>query len=69
MGLDLLAEEGFLPGVEAKGRLMRERLERIVAAHPEHEWAVRGRGMMQALDTGDGAFAAAVQQSASSTAC
>ena len=62
VGLDLLAEEGFLPGVEAKGRLMRERLERIVAAHPEHEWAVRGRGMMQALDTGDGAFAAAVQR-------
>ena len=34
----------------------------IVAAHPEHEWAVRGRGMMQALDTGDGAFAAAVHE-------
>jgi diaminobutyrate-2-oxoglutarate transaminase len=62
VGLDLLAEEDFLPGVEAKGRLMRERLEKIAAAHPEREWAVRGRGMMQALDTGEGAFAAAIQR-------
>ena len=40
---------------------MADRLEKIAAAHPDRGWEVRGRGMMQALDTGDGAFAKAVQ--------
>ncbi|WEL93174.1 aminotransferase class III-fold pyridoxal phosphate-dependent enzyme, partial [Tsukamurella tyrosinosolvens] len=50
--------------VAAKGEAMRERLAALAAAHPDRDWEVRGKGMMQALDTGDGAFAKAVQ-----TAC
>ncbi|WP_114854747.1 aspartate aminotransferase family protein [Brachybacterium sp. YJGR34] len=62
--LDHFTDETFLAGVLAKGEIMRERLEQLAAAHRERGWTVRGRGMMQALDTGDGAFAARVQRTA-----
>lgn len=62
VALDFFTDDAFLEGVHAKGAVMRERLEAIAAAHPDRDWDVRGRGMMQALDTGDGAFAAAVQR-------
>jgi diaminobutyrate-2-oxoglutarate transaminase len=62
VALDFFTDDAFLQGVADKGALLRERLERIAAAHPDRDWEVRGKGMMQALDTGDGAFAAAVQR-------
>jgi len=64
VALDHFTDEAFLAGVLSKGETMRERLEAIAAAHPDRGWEVRGRGMMQALDTGDGAFAKRVQQAA-----
>ena len=62
VALDYFTDEAFLADVLAKGQTMRERLTALTAAHPEQDWEVRGRGMMQALDTGDGAFAKQVQQ-------
>ena len=62
VALDYFTDESFLADVLAKGEQMREALQRIAASHPDRGWEVRGRGMMQALDTGDGAFAKQVQQ-------
>ena len=62
VALDFFTDDAFLQGVKDKGEIMRERLERIAAAHPDRGWEVRGAGMMQGLDTGDGDFAAAVQR-------
>lgn len=62
VALDYFTDQSFLADVLAKGEQMREKLIAIAAAHPDREWEVRGRGMMQALDTGDGAFAKRVQQ-------
>ncbi|MFD1718625.1 aspartate aminotransferase family protein [Georgenia deserti] len=64
VALDYFTDDVLMREVTAKGERMRERLERIAAAHPDRGWEVRGRGMMQALDTGDGAFAAQVQRAA-----
>ncbi|HJB10884.1 MAG TPA: aspartate aminotransferase family protein [Candidatus Brachybacterium merdavium] len=62
VGLDYADDEAFLGSVRAKGEQMRDTLEAIAAKHPDRAWQVRGRGMIQALDTGDGAFAKRVQQ-------
>ncbi|MDN5599941.1 MAG: aspartate aminotransferase family protein [Brachybacterium sp.] len=62
VALDHFTDEAFLADVLAKGETMRDRLVAICDAHPDSGWEVRGRGMMQALDTGDGAFAKRVQQ-------
>ena len=62
VALDYFTDEAFLADVLAKGETMRDRLVAICDAHPDSGWEVRGRGMMQALDTGDGAFAKRVQQ-------
>ncbi|MEU4360884.1 aspartate aminotransferase family protein [Promicromonospora sp. NPDC023987] len=67
VALDYFTDDTLMNEVEAKGAVMRDRLEAIAAAHPEQDWEVRGRGMMQALDTGDGAFAKRVQQAAFET--
>ncbi|WP_462417824.1 diaminobutyrate--2-oxoglutarate transaminase [Kytococcus sp. Marseille-QA3725] len=64
VALGYFTEDGFLEGVRTKGQRMRERLESIAAAHADRSWEVRGRGMIQALDTGDGAFAKEVQAQA-----
>lgn len=45
-----------------KGAVMRERLDAIVADHAAHGWEVRGKGMLQGLDVGDGALAKQVQR-------
>lgn len=62
VALDYFADDELMSAVAAKGETMRERLAAIAAAHPDRDWEVRGKGMMQALDTGDGAFAKAVQK-------
>ena len=64
VALDYADDEAFQAEVLAKGETMRQRLESLAAAHSEQGWEVRGKGMMQALDTGDGAFAKQVQTAA-----
>ncbi|MFD2027202.1 aspartate aminotransferase family protein [Promicromonospora aerolata] len=64
VALDYFTDDVLMNEVAAKGAVLRQRLEAIAAAHPEQDWEVRGRGMMQGLDTGDGAFAKRVQQAA-----
>ncbi|MFC7374432.1 MULTISPECIES: aspartate aminotransferase family protein [unclassified Brachybacterium] len=64
VALDYFTDDTFLAEVRDKGEVMRERLQRIAETHAGQSWEVRGRGMMQALDTGDGAFAKLVQQEA-----
>ncbi|WP_404374664.1 aspartate aminotransferase family protein [Kytococcus sedentarius] len=61
VALDYFTDDVLMDQVKARGQVMADRLEKIAAAHPDRDWEVRGRGMMQALDTGDGAFAKAVQ--------
>ena len=64
VALDYADDEAFLGSVRAKGQTMRDKLDALTAKHPDRGWQVRGRGMLQALDTGDGAFAKQVQQEA-----
>lgn len=61
VALDYFTDDSFLEQVKAKGEVMRERLNQLKEGT---EWQVRGRGMMQALDTSDGAFAKQVQTEA-----
>ncbi len=61
VALERLTDDAFLAEVRSKGELMRERLVELAGADPDRGWTVRGRGMMQGLDTGDGAYAKAVQ--------
>ncbi|MFD0987904.1 aspartate aminotransferase family protein [Methyloligella solikamskensis] len=49
-------DDSFLNDVKRKGEMMEERLNKIASAHGEG-FEVRGRGMMQGLDTKDGAVA------------
>lgn len=53
-------DDNLMADTRKKGDYMVERLEKIRDAHPDKGFEVRGRGMMQALDTHDGAFAKAV---------
>lgn len=46
----------FMNEVKRKGVVMRERLQAIAETHPNRNFEVRGRGMMQAIDTHDSAF-------------
>ncbi|MGD2132927.1 MAG: aspartate aminotransferase family protein [Maricaulaceae bacterium] len=49
--------EDFMNEVKAKGAQMRERLEALAARCDGRGFEVRGRGMIQGLDTGDGGLA------------
>ena len=64
VALDYFTEPDFLTGVADRGKVMRERLQHIADARPEQGWQVRGRGMLQALDLGDGDVAGQVQSAA-----
>lgn len=64
VALSLLQEDGFLAEVEKKGAVIRERVDKIAADHADRGWTVRGKGMMQALDTGDGALNKEIQAQA-----
>lgn len=59
--LDYFADDALMKAVAAKGAVIAQRLAAIAAAHRDRDWEVRGRGMMQALDVGDGALAKRVQ--------
>lgn len=50
-------DDAFTNEVKRKGAHMVERLEAIAAQHKNHGFEVRGRGMMQALDTHNGPLA------------
>ncbi len=56
VALSYFEEDGFLDGVKAKGEQIRGRLQTIADEHTG-KMQVRGKGMMQALDLGDGALA------------
>lgn len=62
--LSYFKDDQLMKDVAHKGAQMRERLTRIAQAHPDRGWAVRGRGMMQALDIIDGNLAKSVQTAA-----
>ncbi|MBK5933828.1 acetylornithine/N-succinyldiaminopimelate aminotransferase [Rhodovulum imhoffii] len=47
--MEIVAEEGFLDEVTRKAALMRQRLEGLVAAHPDVFEEVRGLGLMLGL--------------------
>ena len=53
-------DDRLMVQVKEKGEKMRKRLEAISQAHPGEGLHVRGRGMMQAIDMGDGDKARAV---------
>ncbi|MBI2235408.1 MAG: aspartate aminotransferase family protein [Magnetospirillum sp.] len=44
--LDVILEPGFLPRVEAMGKLLRQRLDEVAARFPAQIEKVRGRGLM-----------------------
>ncbi len=50
-------DDSFMEDVKRKGALMADRLQAMAARDPARGFEVRGRGMMQALDTYDPAFA------------
>jgi acetylornithine/N-succinyldiaminopimelate aminotransferase len=47
--LEIVAEDGFLGAVQAKGARFRQGLEALVASHPEVFEAVRGQGLIMGL--------------------
>ncbi len=62
--LSYFEDDALMSQVRDKGQRMREKLTTIADKHADKGWQVRGRGMMQALDTLDGAFAKAAQRAA-----
>lgn len=56
--LDIYWQDNSLSNaVKEKGSIMQSRLEQIARNHPEMGFSVRGRGMIQGLDCGDGNLA------------
>ncbi len=47
--MDVVADEAFLADVNRKAGLLRQKLEGLVAAHPEVFESVRGAGLMLGL--------------------
>ena len=48
--MDHVADEGFLADVRRRAGLLRQRLEGLVAAHPDVFGGVRGAGLMLGLE-------------------
>ena len=61
-GLKYFDDDALLKDVARKGAQMSEHLHGIKNAHAKANIHVRGKGMMQAIDLGDGATAKAVAQ-------
>lgn len=53
-------DDTFMQQTQAKGEMMHQRLQEIVNSYPEHDFVVRGKGMMQAIDIGDGTLSKAI---------
>jgi diaminobutyrate-2-oxoglutarate transaminase len=51
------SDDGFAADIERRGRLLKNRLERMAA---EHGLTARGRGMMRGIDVGSGELASAI---------
>lgn len=64
VALDYFTDDTLMTRVAEHGETMRGRLAAIAGAHPDHDWEVRGKGMLQGLDVGDGALAKRVQAAA-----
>ncbi|HAS10889.1 MAG TPA: diaminobutyrate--2-oxoglutarate transaminase, partial [Acidimicrobiaceae bacterium] len=60
--LSYFTDDTLMNDVAAKGEIMRQRLRSLADARADHGWDVRGRGMMQAVDVVDGAYAKDVQR-------
>jgi diaminobutyrate-2-oxoglutarate transaminase len=58
--MSYIEDHGFMDDVKRKGAVMRERLKSLVPADAGPEIAVRGKGMIQGLDVGDGEKAGAI---------
>ncbi|MCC5848532.1 MAG: aspartate aminotransferase family protein [Verrucomicrobia bacterium] len=58
--LRFFEDDKLLSETRAKGEIMREHLQKLAEAHADKGYAVRGKGMMQALDVKDGALAKAI---------
>ncbi|HCN71022.1 MAG TPA: diaminobutyrate--2-oxoglutarate transaminase, partial [Pusillimonas sp.] len=56
--------DSFLKSVQEKGRYMEDRLNNMVANHKKLDFEVRGRGMMQGLDTHSPAVAKKIMAAA-----
>ncbi len=52
--------DDFLAETRRKGEVMAQHLQGIADKYPARGFAARGKGMMQALDVGDGALAKAI---------
>lgn len=55
--LTYFENDDLMTDVKRKGAQMKEHLEGICDQHSKHAFQVRGKGMMQAIDFGDGALA------------
>lgn len=53
-------DDELMNDVKRKGEEMASQLQAIVDSYPEHTFQVRGKGMMQAIDLGDGALVKAI---------
>ncbi|MEX2607524.1 MAG: aminotransferase class III-fold pyridoxal phosphate-dependent enzyme, partial [Kiritimatiellia bacterium] len=53
-------DDDFMAETRGKGETMRSRLEALAEQYADKGFAVRGKGMMQALDVKDGALAKAI---------
>jgi diaminobutyrate-2-oxoglutarate transaminase len=58
--LAYFADDRLLTETVRKGQVMAEQLRAISARYPDKSFGVRGKGMMQALDVGDGSLAKAI---------
>jgi diaminobutyrate-2-oxoglutarate transaminase len=59
--LSYFTDDVLMDQVKVYGEVMRERLQSIADTHHQHGWQVRGRGMMQGIDLGDGALGKKLQ--------
>lgn len=53
-------DDKFMQATQIKGELMRSALQSIADSYPNEGFKVRGKGMMQALDVGDGTLSKAI---------
>jgi diaminobutyrate-2-oxoglutarate transaminase len=60
VALTYFENEDFNNETKAKGKTMRAHLKGIAKKHADHKWEVRGKGMMQAIDIGDGTLSKAM---------
>ncbi|MEX1056919.1 MAG: aminotransferase class III-fold pyridoxal phosphate-dependent enzyme, partial [Natronospirillum sp.] len=54
VGLSYFDDDKLMQETKRKGAIMQESLEALVAEYPQQNFQQRGRGMMQALDVGNG---------------